>query len=296
MTNSEDLELTQQPYEDKMPGFKILLMGASGCGKTYAIQTLIDAGITPFVIATEPGIGSVLGDIPKEELHWHYIKPAAPSFSDLLSNAKKINTMSFEGLCNATFNKSKYNQFLDLLTTCSDFHCDRTGESYGEVDDWNTDRCLVVDSLSGVNIMAMDLVVGAKPVKAKGDWGVAMDNLERLINRWCTGLQCHFILTTHLEREKDEITGGVHLMTSTLGQKLAPKIPRFFDDVIRAKRDGRQWLWSTLETSMDLKTRHLELDEKLRPTYVAIADAWIKMGGSIDASPYVPYDGVEEDE
>jgi len=265
------------------PGFKVLLMGASGCGKTFSIRSLVEAGLEVFVIATEPGIQSVLGDIPKEKLHWHYIKPAAPSFDDLIANAKKINTMSFESLTKSTFDKQKYSQFLELLGACANFKCDRTGEDYGSVDEWGTDRVLVVDSLSGVNIMAMDLVVGAKPVNAPGDCGVAMDNLERLINRWCTGLDCHFVLTSHLEREKDEVTGGISLMTSTLGQKLAPKVPRFFDDVLQAKRTGKTWMWSSIAPNVDLKTRHLELDDKMNPSFKHILDAWKKMGGIIEA-------------
>ena len=39
----------------------------------------------------------------------------------------------------------------------NDFTCDRCGESFGDVSTWNTDRAIVVDSLSGLNIMAMDL-------------------------------------------------------------------------------------------------------------------------------------------
>lgn len=265
-------------------GTNTLLQGPTGSGKTYAIRTLIDAGITPFVLSTEPGIASSLGDLPPDKLHWHYIAPAAPDWADMLDTAKKINTMSQEMLCKATFSKQKYNQFYEVLSSFANFTCDRTGESYGSVDNWNTDRAIVVDSMSGLNIMSMDLVVGAKPIKSPGDWGIAMDNLERLINRLSSGTHCHFVLTSHLEREKDDISGRVTLMVSTLGQKLAPKIPRFFDNVILARKDvDSSYYWANQGHNIDLKTRHIiPQSEKLPPSFIQIIENWKTKGGSIE--------------
>lgn len=265
------------------PGIKVLLAGGTGTGKTYSIRTLIDEGITPFIIATEPGTMATLGDLPEGSFHYHYIKPAKVSWGDFRKNAQDINTLSFEMLTKKKdMQKQKYGQFLEVLDTLANFKCDITGEEYGCVDDWGTDRCLIVDSLSGLNIMAMDLVVGAKPVKAPGDWGVAMDNLERLINSLCCGIDTHFILISHLEREKDEVTGGIKLMASTLGQKLAPKIPRFFDDVIQAENKGGLFTWSTMGAQIDLKGRHLPVSDKHQPSYKAIIEDWKKKGGTIE--------------
>lgn len=270
------------PKPQPTPGFNVLLEGMTGSGKTHAIRTLVEAGITPFVIATEPGIVSTLGDIPADKLHWKYIAPAQVSWSDMLDNAKKINSMSFESLTKLpSMGKEKYGQFLEVVSTCANFVCDRDGKSYGSVDSWGTDRCLVLDSLSGLNLMAMDLVVGAKPVKAPGDWGVAMDNLERFINRCTCGVSCHFVLTAHLERERDEVTGGTTVTVSTLGQKLAPKIPRFFDDVIQCKQEGGNFTWNTQSGQAALKTRHLPIAEKLPPDFRQIVEAWKKRGGTI---------------
>ena len=61
-----------------LPGVNVLLMGASGTGKTHAIQTLISSGITPFCIFTEPGFETI-SHIPPDKLHWHYVKPADQS-------------------------------------------------------------------------------------------------------------------------------------------------------------------------------------------------------------------------
>jgi len=132
----------------------------------------------------------------------------------------------------------------------------------------------VVDSLSGLNIMAMTLVVGSKPTKAMSDWGVAMDNLEKLLQKLCTDTKCHFVLTAHLERETDEVSGGIQLMASTLGRKLAPKIPRFFDDVICCQRNGSEFTWSTAALNVDLKARNLPIGDRLEPSFVPLIKHW----------------------
>jgi hypothetical protein len=271
--------------EYSIPGARVMLVGATGTGKTHAIQTLIEAGITPFVLFTENGMRT-LGNVPDESCHWHYIPPAVPSWDAMEDSANKINTFSLKNLADLKtgINKDQYRQFMEVLKTLNNFTCDRCGESFGDVDTWGTDRAIVIDSLSGLNIMAMDLQVGSKPARSPGDWGVAMDNLERFITKMTTAPQCHFILTAHLEREVDEVMGGVQLMASTLGKKLAPKIPRFFDDVIQCVREGSTFTWSTATSGVDLKARDLPWADKLDPSFVQIIEAWKKAGGIIQST------------
>jgi len=270
--------------EYSIPGFNVLLVGESGAGKTYSLRTLLP-DIQTFIIFTEPGMRTV-ADIPCEKgLHWHYIPPAKPSFDVMKDSATKINqSIDLEMLTKRKdWSKKEYTQFMEVLQTCNNFKCDRCGEEFGSVDEWSTDRALVVDSLSGLNIMAMDLTAGSKPVKSPADWGTAMDNLERFINRLCTGTQCHFILTAHLEREKDEVTGGITLMASTLGQKLAPKIPRYFDDVVQCVREGTSFKWSTAARNVALKARNLKVAESLDPSFSLVVKSWLTVGGKIIA-------------
>src|SRR6478735_777454 len=99
----------------KLPGVNEMLVGGSGSGKTYSIRTLIKAGITPMCIFTEPGF-EVLGDIPSDQLHWQYIKPADQSWDAMIKIADQVNTLSFENLTKSVdSNRRQYNQFVELL-------------------------------------------------------------------------------------------------------------------------------------------------------------------------------------
>ena len=253
-----------------------MLLGASGSGKTHSIRTLVDAGLEVFVLFTEPGM-EVLADVPSDKLHWHYIPPASPDFADMIDSANKINKLSLKALSDMSdINKSKYTEFIQVLQTLSNFTDDRTGKSFGAVDSWDQSRVLVVDSLTGLSISAMNLVTGSKPVKSMADWGMSMDNLERLITKLCVDTKCHFVLISHLERETDEVTGGTSLMASTLGRKLAPKLPRYFSDVIHVVRKADKFVWSTVTTNVDLKARNIALADNLPPSFVPIIANWRK--------------------
>ena len=262
-----------------LPGVNVLLLGASGSGKTHSVRTLVEAGLEVFVLFTEPGM-EVLADIPSDKLHWHYIPPASPNFEDMISSATKINTMNLKMLSDLPdINKKKYTEFIDVLVALSNFTSDRTGEAFGAVDAWGSERVLVMDSLTGLSLAAMNLVTGSKPVKNLADWGVSIDNLERLLTKLCVDLKCHFVLIAHLEREVDELTGGSTLMASTLGRKLAPKLPRFFSDVVHVKKAGDKYVWSTQTANVDTKTRNLTSGDALPPSFVPIINSWRQSRG-----------------
>lgn len=250
------------------------------------MRTLCDADVTPFILFTENGMRT-LSDVPDEKIHWKYIPAAMQSFSDLLAASNTINaSYDFEAIAKQKiWQKQGFKQFLDVASLCNNFICDRCGRSFGSLDTWRTDRAFVVDSLTGLSRQAMDNAVGSKPVKAPADWGVAMDNLERMIVRLTGGLQCHFVMTSHLEREKDEITGSIKLMPSTLGQKLAPKLGALFDDVVETfSRDRDTFAWRTFAPGIDLKGRNLGRSENLPPSFKPLIESWQKAGGIIQST------------
>jgi hypothetical protein len=288
------------PRYSPIPGPNILLMGDSGTGKTHSIGTLSamyapgEEGVwvphgaphmETFVVFTEPGM-EVLSTIPCTHLHWTFIPPARASWETMIKVQTKVNTMSPETLAKQPdIEKASYKSFLTLLGSFQNFKCDRCGRAYGDVTTWGTNRALVLDSMSGLAVMAMQHVVGGKPNKSPANWGMAMDGIEGLINKLTMDTRCWFIMTAHQERELDEITGVQNVMPSTLGRKLAPKIPRFFSEVVQTNRNGTKFSWSTAAINTTTKARHLPLAPVIDPSTDTISVGWQKAGGILEFPP-----------
>lgn len=105
-------------------------------------------------------------------------------------------------------------------------------------------------------------------------------------------------MTAHVEKENDDISGIRRLMVSTIGAKLAPKVPSQFSEFIRATRqmdnNGKAtFVWSTLDNSMELKNRALPIGTVLPATFRPIYDAHqrrkklVNVSGEAQASPSV---------
>lgn len=255
-------------------GLKAALIGEAGTGKTHALHTLIDAGLEVFALLTEPCM-DVIADIPKEKLHWHYLSPSTASWTAMEDSARKINTMAFKALTELPHvNRGEHAEYLQLMSLCDNFIDQRTGKSYGSVDSFTTNQVLWIDSWSGISYMAMNLIAGSKPVRHPGDYGVSMDNLERFAIRLTQNLWCHVVIVCHPAREKDELTGGTATMIDTLGQKLAPKLPKLFTDIINTTRTESKFYWSTITPNMTLKARNLAWDDNIPPTFEPLIENW----------------------
>ena len=272
-----------------LPGVNVLVEGPTGTGKTTALKTLADAGLELFCLFTESGVESLAGaytDHGKEippNVHWHVLPRPPASFETMAQAASTINQLDLGALSKIQDpNRGKHNQFISLLRALADFPDDRTGKKYGAVDGWGTGRVLAIDSLTGINPIALSLVVGGKPVRSQSDWGIAMDQIEKLIRQLCDGCRCHFVLTAHVEREVDQVFGGVRITVSTLGRALAPKIPPMFSDVVLSYREGTRFLWSTANSQADLKARNLPVADGLPQDFGAIVRKWQSRGGVIE--------------
>lgn len=251
----------------------VLLLGGIGTGKTHAIRTIVDAGLETFVLQLEPS--EVLDDIPCPKLHLKYIAPAKVPWTTLKDNAEKINKLTFKELSQLTgLNNAAYIQFIDVLNACNDFKCDRCGKAFGDVMTWGFDRAFVIDGLSGLSTMSLNLGTGAMPTRTEGEWGVAMDNLQRFIEQCVYGMKALFVLTAHLGREPNQLTGGSFIGVDTLGRKLAPKIPKPFSDVIHTIRRGGEFKWSTTTPEMELKARNVPWGDTLPASFVPLIKTW----------------------
>lgn len=259
----------------------ILVQGEVGGGKTWLISTLAKAGLDVFVVVTEPtGVETLLDVWMKEKLdinklHYKQITPARAGFKSLLDVAQKVAVSNFKSLAESMPSGDRQtSQWLDVLKCFVNFTDDRTGKEYGPIDSFGDDKAVVVDSLSGLNLMAMDITIGDKTSAHVGEWGVAMGLIEKLILNLTSNLQCTFVLNTHLEREAHELTGATHVMVSTLGKKLAPKLPRFFSEVVTAKRTDKGFVLDTADSNTVTKTRVLPISSALPPTLEPVIKAY----------------------
>ena len=269
----------------RKPGVNVLLMGPSGTGKTYSIHTIVDwAAATKrevFVLFTESGLETLLGaykdnnkPVP-ENLHWHLLNSTPLSLSALIDAANKVGRLSYEAVTKLVDpTRSQNNTYEAILQACDNFKDQRTGQNYGCVASWDSDRIFVIDSLSELATAAMKMVIGNKPTAAPPDYGVAQNNLMNFLRLLTNGCRCHFVMTAHVNREKDEISGGVKLMVKAIGNAIAGDIPQLFSDVIYTTRDVDKWFWDTANSMADVKTRNLPISGKISPDFAQIFSKW----------------------
>lgn len=261
---------------------KVLLMGAPGSGKTWAIVTMLLAGLEVFVLITEPnGLPNLLNACrqnmaPLDKLHYAYVPPMNATIDSLKDVAITINTMSYSAIADMKSGivKDKSNGIMKLLKMMENFHCDRTNLDFGSIFNFGYKRAFVLDSLSGLNMLAQQNTVGLKPTMHQGEWGVAMNLEEMLINKMTSDLACYFVLVAHIDRNMNEASLQQIITPAALGAKLGPRIGRFFSEVILTKRVNADFTWSTMELSADVKQSVLPINAALKPSFKPIVDGF----------------------
>lgn len=271
--------------QQSLTGVKELLEGPSGTGKTYSIGTAVDwcdkNGIESFVLFTEQGLETLLGywvdrgrPIPAS-LHWHMVNAKPLSLAQLTDAANKVGLLSYESLTKLSDpTRSQNNAFEQLLRSCTDFPDDRTGKKFGAVDNWGPDKFLWIDGLTELVVIVVKSAIGNKPTMAPPDYGLAQGTLMNFLRLLTQGCLCHFGLIAHIAREKDEMTGGVKLMTKAIGQAINGDIPPLFSDVIYSVREGASFYWDTATSLVDVKTRNLPISGKISPDFGPVLEKW----------------------
>lgn len=285
------MTVIELPGRSPLPGVNILLEGAAGTGKTYSIGTGVDYSpdLHWHYMAFESGSETLRGywtdkgkPIPPN-LHIHTVAGPAASWSEMADQVKYVNVLSYEALKKQVDpNRSKYNQYENFLRTFNDVREDGSEKGFGSIDKWGTNRVLVIDGLTGLGHAAIQAVIGGKMDRDQKDWGLAQNMLENFLRRVCDNCRCHFVLLSHVERETDLVSGGSKVTVSTLGAKLAPKIPPMFADVILCKRNVLQWTWDNVDPQADLKFRYLPPGDKNPPNFATIFEKWKSRGGFIE--------------
>lgn len=259
-----------------------LLIGPAGSGKTTALVTLLEAGLAVRMLALEPTAPNrVLEEARKRgidasKFDWQYLSPSVPKWDSLIESAKIVNTLTLKDIAEMKTGIARQDgkQWIKMLESMAQFTSDRTGDILGDVTEWGPDTAYVIDGLTGVSSMSRNLTVGLKPNPAPGEWGVMQGNILNVVRKLTADCKCFFVLITHIEREMNEITGMNNITVSTLGAKLAPKLPPEFSTVVLAKREGQKFLWSTSASGVDTKQGELAFSDDLPPSFKPIVDAF----------------------
>ena len=281
----------------KLIGTNTLLYGGVGSGKTSTLPTFIAAGVKhklPLklaVIITEPGGVETLLDgmerhakkvglktLPMDRLFYRYIPPSSLDWNTMKGLAEKVNLLTYSALSDqkAGVEKNKNKQFIDIVVQLSNF-ADQHGELHGDVTKFDHTWMVAIDSLSGINKMALRLMCGYKPTPHQGEWGTAMSVEESLIDQFVASTKCFTCLCAHYKKNIDALTGKPDFQPDFLGNKLDAKVPRMFSDVVLQTRDDKSFHWSTIRPKYEsLKARNLPQGDKLPPDFTQIVETWLK--------------------
>jgi hypothetical protein len=184
---------------------------------------------------------------------------------------------------------------MKVVSLLRNFKCERTGEDFGPIDDFDDSWAFVMDSVSGLNTMSLDMMVGTKPAAHEGEWGIAMNMEEKLITTIIGDCRCFICITAHPDKQVSELTGMREVLPQFLGRKLAPRTPRIFSDVIMTKKDTLgNFHWSTLEADTVLKHRNVAMSDKLDPSFVPIVNRYHERKTAMQIAPSEPLTEVKE--
>lgn len=283
-TEEQLAQLTPQEQEKLTRGTKTLLIGEPGTGKTFSLTTFVEAGLDLFILGTDQGFEESILDafreknLPLSKLHYHFVSPAAGNFDTLKETTRRINMMGYADLAEMKngINPTDYDQFLKLYEACANFKCDRTGEEFGSIDEWPNNRVFAFDSLTGLNKIAMQNFVGGKPMLHQGEWMVVQNSEEAFIHLLCSNLKCFFVLTAHVQKNYNELTGEREFSVDATGAKLGPRLPYMFSDFVVAIKAGKRFSWSTEQEGYHLKNRALPISSNIEPSFVQIVEVWRK--------------------
>jgi hypothetical protein len=199
---------------------KMLLLGNSGVGKTGAIGSLAAAGYRCFIFDFDNGLDILMDPQVLAPEHRRNI------YYRLLQDKPMIAGNALVPQATA------WNEFVKYLSAWNE-----GAEKLGGFMSWGPQDVIVIDSITMLSDAAMNMALlqggrlGSRPQIQ--DWGAAMDMIQSTFELLYSGhCKCNVLVTSHITMQGDELAGGRKGMPSVLGQKLAPKIPRYFNNMV----------------------------------------------------------------
>lgn len=258
---------TLTDYSSDKP-IKMLLIGDSGKGKTGALASLAAAGKKLRILDYDNGLS-----ILSSALKGNTSALANITYESCLDEFHMVgNKLLPKGMPTA------FTHGLGLMTNWKTKDLD-----LGPVSKWGKDSILIIDSLSHLSNAAMRYVLALNKRSGEqpwmSDWGQAMTLIEQTLQLlYSDQIKCHVILTAHIthiggEENADGKMVGVKQYPNTLGQKLPPKIPQYFNTMLQCDTTpGSKRIIRTVPNSdLGLKSEILGLPKEL-PLESGLAD------------------------
>ena len=240
-------------------------------GQTTTEWSTKGAGLTTLVVAMEPGFEHVFATNGcKQGLHVHYHYPAKVGWDTIGSFVKLMANLTLKDVVEmADPKKRDYTGFAELFNVCKNFTCDACGQEFGPVNELDDTYATCWDSLSPLSVLVTQAVCGGKPVPSKPEYfamlGFALSFLRLLFQ----STKCSVILTAHIDKEIDPVTGDTVLTLDTIGQRLVKQIVKMPDELVTAYQEDGEFYWSNQpgRTGQVVKRRALPSSDKLQPTF-----------------------------
>lgn len=267
-------------YSEKKP-IKALVVGDSGKGKTGALASLAEIGFKLRILDYDNGLG-ILSSLSKNK----------PWAKNIIFESLQDEFISSGGKILPKGMPKAFPQGLAMLTRWKG----KDGVDLGAVSSWEKDTILVIDTLSHLSnsalvyILAMNGRSGEHPWQS--DWGQAMDMVEAILKiLYSDSIKCHVIVNAHItyvggewNEDKKTIVGS-RPYPNTLGQKLPPKIPQYFNTMLQCDSSGtRKFIRTYANGELGLKSEILGIAKEL-PLETGLADYFKIAGQTLGGKP-----------
>lgn len=253
---------------------KLLLIGDSGTAKTGSLASLAIAGYRLVIEDYDNGLDSLAQVLRKQ-------KPEALKNVHYQTLTDKLKSVNGEIVPNGT--PTAFSRGMALLDNWP---------GLGAASTWDSNTILVIDSLTFCSSAAMRFVMALNGRFSKPqiqDWGAAMEKIEGLLGiLYSDNIKCHVIINSHISYVEGE-DGASRGYPSTLGQKLPPKVGRYFNAILQTKIMGsgptaKRFIRTVPDSMIPLKSPVPDLPAEL-PIETGLADYFKKVAKPLQLAP-----------
>jgi len=240
---------------------KMIYLGHTGMGKTGSLCSLAAAGYRLKIMDLEAKAGIVRNMLTDERSPYFKQNPKAIDNVSIatLTEALELASMEASKKAATVWPRAKSVPFKWV---------DDVGKDHGSIRQWTTQDVWVIDSLKRLGDACQDFFVqmnsrlhlpahDPKSAPQAFEWGIVQNMLGSYIEAaTLAAIPCNVIFISHIEWIGDEKTGLKQGVPSAVGKKLAPLIPRYFNNMLLAETKASRRIISTNVSSTGIALKN----------------------------------------